>query len=338
MLIDVQLGSELGDAQERAIELTEAGASGLFTFEGPRDVFFPLVLAAAATSCDLYTNVAIALPRSPMHLAYQAYDLQRLSRGRFALGIGSQIRPHIERRYSALWDKPVAQMKDLIEAVQAIFAAWQDGVPLDHQGPYYTHTLLPPLFNPGPLEWGPPPIWAAAVGPRMTEMVATTADGLLVHPFTTEAFVHERLLPIVGEGLERSGRTRDDFSLVIDVMVCAYRDEAEHERADAGCRFNLGFYGSTPAYRPVLDTHGWGDLQPRLRDLTKAGHWDQLASVWNDEMLSELTVRGTPQEVGAELQRRFGSVATRIGLSMPYQHDDSLIAEIVDAANEPLSD
>ena len=331
MKIDLQLDGELGESTRRAGQLAAAGASGLFTFEGPRDVFFPLVLAATAAECDLYTNVAIALPRSPMHLAYQAYDLQRLSGGRFALGLGSQIRPHIERRYSALWDKPVAQMRDLMGAVKAIFSAWQDGTPLDHRGDYYTHTLLPPLFNPGPLESGPPPIWAAAVGPRMTEMVATTADGLLVHPFTTETFVHDRLLPIVDEGLATSGRTREDFSLVIDVMVGAYRDEAEREVADQGCRYNLGFYGSTPSYRPVLDAHDWGDLQPRLREFTKQNQWDRLASLWTEEMLGELTVSGTPTEVAAELQRRFGSVASRIALSMPYQRDDSLVAEILEA-------
>ena len=335
MKIDLQLGGELSDSSATARQLTEAGAPGLFTFEGPRDVFFPLVLAADAVDSQLYTNVAIALPRSPMHLAYQSWDLQRLAQGRFALGLGSQIRPHIERRYSAIWDKPVAQMRDLIHAVKAIFAAWQDGVPLDHQGEYYTHTLLPPLFNPGPLGSGPPPIWAAAVGPRMTEMVAATADGLLVHPFTTERFVHERLLPMVDQGLARSGRTRDDFSLVVDVMVRAYRNDAEQEIADSGCRFNLGFYGSTPSYRPVLDTHGWGDLQPRLRALTKEGAWDQLASLWTDEMLGQLTVTGPPQEVGAELRRRFGSVASRIALSMPYEHDDSLVAEIIDACSDP---
>lgn len=332
MKIDVQLGGELSDAPTRARELADAGAAGLFTFEGPRDVFFPLVSAATAADCDLYTNVAIALPRSPMHLAYQAYDIQRLSQGRFALGIGSQIKPHIERRYSALWDKPVTQMNELILAVKAIFAAWQDGAPLDHRGDYYTHTLMPPLFNPGPLESGPPPIWAAAVGPRMTEMVATTADGLLVHPFTTERFVHEHLLPIVGEGLATSGREPGDFDLVIDVMVRAYRDEAERDVAEQGCRFNLGFYGSTPSYRPVLDAHGWGDLQPRLRTLTKDGQWDQLASLWTEEMLSELTVTGSPTDVAAELRRRFGAVASRIALSMPYNHDDSLVAEIIEAS------
>ena len=291
------------------------------------------MLAAGAADCDLYTNVAIALPRSPMHLAYQAYDMQRLSGGRFALGIGSQIRPHIERRYSALWDKPVTQMRELMQAVKAIFAAWHEGAPLDHRGEYYTHTLLPPLFNPGPLECGPPPIWGAAVGPRMTEMVASSADGLLVHPFTTEKFVHEGLLPKVRDGLEASGRTTDDFAVVLDVMVRAYRNEAEREVADNGCRFNLGFYGSTPSYRPVLDIHDWGDLQPRLRTLTKDGEWDQLASVWSEEMLSELTVTGTPAEVAAELTRRFGSVASRVALSMPYQYDDSLLAEIIEACS-----
>ena len=240
MKIDIQLGGELANAGARARALAEAGASGLFTFEGPRDVFFPLVVAAEAVDCDFYTNVAIALPRSPMHLAYQSWDLQRLSGGRFALGIGSQIRPHIERRYSAVWERPVAQMRDLIRATKAIFAAWQDGTPRDYRGKDYTHTLLPPLFDPGPVAGGPPPIWAAAVGPRMTEMVATTADGLVVHPFTTEPFVHENLLPTLDRGLANSNRTRDDFTLAVGVMVRAWRNDEEREAADRGCRFNLG--------------------------------------------------------------------------------------------------
>jgi probable F420-dependent oxidoreductase len=330
MKIDVRLDAELSEATAQAQRLAELGAAGLFTFEGPRDVFFPLV-AAASADCDIYTNVAIALPRSPMHLAYQAFDLQRLSGGRFALGLGSQIRPHIERRYSALWDKPVAQMRELISAVRAIFDAWQHGTDLDFRGDYYTHTLLPPIFDPGPLEVGPPPIWAAAVGPRMTEMVAATADGLLVHPFTTEKFVHERLVPLVDRGLASSGRSRDDFSLVVDVMVRAYRNDEEREVADTGCRYNLGFYGSTPAYRPVLEAEGWEDLQPELRAMTKAGHWDQLAGVWSDEMLDELTVGGSPAEIAAELSRRFGSVGSRFALSMPYRYDESLVAEIIEA-------
>jgi len=326
----------LEGAGGRARQLEEIGFDGCFTFEGPSDPFFPLVAAAEATELDVYTNVAVAFPRSPMHLAYAAVDLHRLSCGKFILGLGTQIRPHIEKRFSAEWGKPVAHMRELIEATKAIFACWFEDAELSHHGEYYTHTLMTPMFVPpglADIPGGAPPIWAGALGPNMTRMVAETADGILIHPFNTERFLNEVTLPIVREGLATSGRSAESFSFGVDAMVGVYRTEEEREQAINGCRGLLGFYGSTPAYKITLDHHGWGALQPELRRLTKEGRWGELSSAIDDEVLHTIAIIGTPGEVAATLQNRYGTTATRIGLQLPYAASDGLLGALVHAWN-----
>jgi len=329
--IDTQLNAELGSVAAQARELQDLGFDGAFTFEGPRDVFFPLIEAALESDLDLYTNVAISFPRSPVHLAHQAWDLQRLSEGRFALGLGSQVRAHVEKRYSAVWGKPVAHLREQIRAIKAVFACWQDDAPLDFRGEYYTHTLMPPTFNPGPLPWGPPPVWVGALGPHMTRMVAEEADGLLVHPFNSERFLTEHTVPIVESALADASRERADFKFGIDAIVCTGRTDAELEAADAGTRFLLAFYASTPAYKRVLDIEGRGELQPELNRMSKQGQWAEMAALVDDDLLRTIAVRGTPVEVAAELRRRFGAVADRVGFYLPYRHDPELSAEVVTA-------
>src|SRR5690349_23006426 len=244
------------DAAERAHVLREAGASGVFTFEGPHDVFTPLALAAAVEGLDLMTNVAIAFPRNPIHLAHQANDLQLLTKGRFTLGLGTQVRTQIEKRFGAEFDRPVARMTELVRALRAIFAAWNSGGRLDFRGDYYRHTLMTPTFNPGPNPYGPPPIYVGALGPRLTRAIAETADGLLVMPFGNKRFLHEVTMPAVREGLAAAGRSHGDFTVIPEIIVSVGEDDEAH----AATRRLLGFYGSTPAYRPVLEIHGWGDL------------------------------------------------------------------------------
>jgi probable F420-dependent oxidoreductase len=330
MRIDTQLAAPLGQIAEEAKRLHDAGFDGVFTFEGPNDVFLPLV-DAAPSGLDIYTNVAIAFPRSPLHLAHTAWDLQRLSQGRFALGLGTQVRRHIESRYSAAWTRPVARMREMILAVKAIFNSWQKGEALNFDGEFFHHTYMPPLFRPQPLEWEPPPIWVGAVGPRLTRTVAEVADGLLVHPFHTEEFLHDRTLPGVEEGLSASHRDRNDFSLIADVIVCAGRDEREQAAADAGTKTLLAFYGSTPAYAPVLELHGWSSIQPQLAQMVRQGQWAEMPAVIDDTMLGALSVRGTPTEVANELRRRYSGVADRVGFYLPYGHDGDLVAEIIAA-------
>jgi probable F420-dependent oxidoreductase len=330
MRIDTQLAAPLGQVAVEAKRLRDAGFDGAFTFEGPNDVFLPLV-EAAPSGLDIYTNVAIAFPRSPLHLAHTAWDLQRLSKGRFALGLGTQVRRHIESRYSAAWSRPVARMREMIMAVKAIFSSWQTGDPLAFDGDFFHHTYMPPLFRPEPLEWEPPPIWVGAVGPRLTRTVAEVADGLLIHPFHTEAFLHDRTLPGVEEGLSASHRDRSGFSLIADVIVCSGRDDRELAAADAGTKTLLAFYASTPAYAPVLELHGWSAIQPQLAQMVRQGQWAEMPGVIDDAMLGALSVRGSAAEVANALLRRYSGVADRVGFYLPYGHDDDLVAEIISA-------
>lgn len=317
MLLDVQLDARPDRAAARARSLVEAGVDGLFTFEGPHDVFLPLAAAAGAVATDLMTNVAIAIPRSPMHLANAAYDLQLTSGGRFRLGLGSQIRPHIENRYGATWDRPAARMRETVLAVKAILSSWQDGTRLDFRGEFTRHTLMPPTFVPGPNPYGMPPVLLGALGPVMTRTAAEVADGLLVMPFHSHRHFRTRTLPAVADGLNRVGRTMSDFAIFPQAIVAVGRTPSELATASTGARGLLAFYGSTPAYRPVLDAEGWGDLQPELNRLSKVGDLDAMLALITDEMVATLAVRGTPEECAAELDRRFGDVASRVCCYFP---------------------
>jgi len=330
MLLDVQLDARPDQAAARARELLDAGVDGLFTFEGPHDVFLPLIVAAGSSDVpdtDLMTNVAIALPRSPMHLANLAYDLQLLSRGRFRLGLGSQIKPHIENRYGSEWSRPAARMRETVLAVKAILGAWQDGTRLDFRGEFTKHTLMPPTFVPGPNPYGVPPVLLGALGPVMTRTAAEVADGLLVMPFHSARHFRERTLPAVAEGLELSGRDRID--LYPQAIVAMGTTAEEIEAACVGVRFLLAFYGSTPAYRPVLDVEGWGDLQPELNALSKTGDIMKMVELIDDDVLRTLAVVGTPAEAAAEIKHRFGDVADRICAYFPGStHPPETIREL----------
>ncbi|KRB77759.1 LLM class F420-dependent oxidoreductase [Nocardioides sp. Root190] len=320
MLLDLQLDARPDHALERARELRETGAAGLFTFEGPHDVFLPLAAIAGQVDADLMTNVAIAMPRSPMHLAHTAWDLQLMSRGRFRLGLGSQIQPHIEKRYGARWSPPAARMAEIVAAVRAILTSWQDGTRLEFRGEHTTHTLMPPTFVPGPNPYGPPPLLLGALGPVMTRTAAQAADGLLVMPFHTHQHFLQRTLPAVAEGLARRELTDTPFAVFPQTIVAMGRTDAEVEAARTGVRRLLAFYGSTPAYRPVLDVEGWGDLQPELNRLSKTGDVASMFALVDDTMLDTIAVAGTPEECAAEIRHRFEGqphVADRIGCYFP---------------------
>ncbi|OBG18218.1 LLM class F420-dependent oxidoreductase [Mycolicibacterium celeriflavum] len=315
------------DAIERAHLLRDAGASGVFTFEGPHDVFAPLTLASTVEGLDLMTNVAIAFPRNPVQLAHQAYDLALLTKGRFTLGLGTQVRAQIEKRYGAAFDRPVARMKEMVGALRAVFAAWETGERLDFRGEYFRHTLMTPTFNPGPNPYGMPPIYLGALGPRLTRATAEVADGLLVMPFGSKRFLHEVTMPAVRDGLVRAGRTLDDFAVVPEIIVSVGSDATAH----AAARRLLAFYGSTPAYRPVLDVHGWGELQPELNALSKQGRWQDMGTLIDDEVLHTIAACGSPAEVAAHIRDRVDGVSDRICLYQPGPIAIDALAEIVDA-------
>ncbi|HJQ03981.1 MAG TPA: TIGR03617 family F420-dependent LLM class oxidoreductase [Nocardioides sp.] len=317
MLLDLQLAGSPGSALPRSRELVEAGASGVFTFEGPHDVFLPLAAIAGQVDADLMTNVAIAMPRSPMHLAHAAWDLQLMSGGRFRLGLGSQIRPHIEKRYGARWSPPAARMREIVLAVKAILESWQSGGRLDFRGEHTTHTLMPPTFVPGPNPYGAPPVLLGALGPMMTRTAAEVADGLLVMPFNSARHFRERTLPAVADGLARAGRAPGDLAILPSVIVAMGRTEEELAAATAGVRGLLAFYGSTPAYLPVLEAEGWGDLQPELNRLSKTGDVPTMVTLVSDEMARTIGVAGTPEECAAEIRRRYADVASRVCCYFP---------------------
>lgn len=310
------------DAAARAEALREAGAAGVFTFEGPHDVFAPLTLASTVGGLELMTNVAIAFPRNPVQLAHQAYDHQLLSGGRFTLGLGTQIRTQIEKRYGAQFDQPVARMRELVSALRAIFDVWQNGGRLDFRGEFYRHTLMTPTFNPGPNPFGAPPIYVGALGPRLTRATAEVADGLLVMPFGSTRFLREATMPAVREGL--AGRT--DFAVVPEIIVSAGEDHEATRRL-------LAFYGSTPAYRPVLDIHGWGELQPELHALSKQGRWAEMGGLINDEVLNTIAACGTPAQIAAHIRDRVAAadgLADRVCLYQPGPIAVEVLAEIVE--------
>ena len=325
MKIDVSLGGDLTAAAERGRSLLAAELDGAFTFEGNSDVFFPLA-AAAGCGLDLYTNVAIAFPRSPMHLAYQAWDLQRASGGRFALGLGTQVKAHIERRYSSTWDRPVGRFVDMIKATKAIWANWTDGTPLDHVSDFHRFDLMVPTFVPPPLgdDIAPPPIWAGALGPQMTKAMARHADGIIIHPFNTGSFLDAITMPLIDEGLTAGGRDRSSLTLNVGCICSPSVTDEEFERSSKSMRNNLAFYASTPAYRVTLDHHGLGDIQPKLKEMTKTGRWAEMASVLDDELLDLLAIRGTPVQCAARLHKEYGAFADRMSLTTHNASDEAL--------------
>jgi len=332
--VDVQLSNSVVGAAERAQQLERMGVDGAFSFENSHDLFLPLAAAAPVCDLDLYTNVAIAFPRSPMHLAHTAWDLQQLSGGHFRLGLGSQVRAHVEKRYGSRWGKPVAQMREWVLATKAILDHWQEGTPLRFEGEYTRHTLMTPAFNPGPNPHGAPPVLVGALGPKMNEMAAEVADGILVMPFNSGQHMAERTVPAIERGLASAGRTWDDIDITVEVIVGVGRTDEELQAAK-GVSALLGFYGSTPAYRPVLDVHGWGDLQPDLNRLSKQGDWAAMAMLIDDEVLQTLAVHGTPTACADEIVRRYGAWADRVCLYFPfYEASDDLVAEVVDAVHE----
>jgi probable F420-dependent oxidoreductase len=296
--------------------LEEAGYDGAWTAEVAHDPFLPLAVAAAATSrIDLGTSIAVAFARSPMTTAYTANDLQAASRGRFILGLGSQVKAHITRRFSMPWGHPAAQMREYILALRAIWAHWNEGQPLSVEGEYYRHTLMTATFRPEPNPYGPPRVFLAAVGPAMTRVAGEVTDGLVVHGFTTERYLREVTLPALAEGAERAGRKRSDIEVTCPGFLVLDDGRSEVAAKITGVRRQIAFYGSTPAYRPVLALHGWGDLADQLHALSVTkdeGRWAAMGELINDDVLHAFTVVGTPAEAGAELKRRYGDVVDRV--------------------------
>lgn len=334
MKIDGSIGTDLGKVAAKAQEVEAQGYAGAWTAETAHDPFLPLLLAAEHTDkLEIGTSIAVAFARSPMTLANTAWDLQAYSQGRFVLGLGSQIKPHITKRFSMEWSKPAARMREFVLAMRAIWKTWQTGEKLEFRGEFYTHTLMTPFFTPEAAElgdFGPPKVFLAGVGELMTEVAGEVCDGFICHGFTTEKYLREVTLPALQRGRAKVGKTMKDFEIVGPSFVVTGNDSAEMEQAAAGTRQQIAFYGSTPAYRNVLDIHGWGHLQDELNSLSKQGEWVKMGELIDDEILNTFAVVGEPEQIGPELTRRYGDVIQRLSFYAPYSSDPDRWAKVMD--------
>jgi probable F420-dependent oxidoreductase len=310
-------------------QLEEAGYDGAFTFEAKHDPFLPLALASTTTTTlRLGTAVAIAFARTPMTIANTAYDLQLLTKGRFVLGLGTQVRPHIERRFGMPWSRPVARMREMVCAIRAIWDCWEGKSELRFEGEIYRHTLMIPAFNPGPNPHGPPPIWLGGFGPRMIETAGEVADGFIAHPFNSRKSLQENVLPALERGLQESGRTRSDFEIVCATIVVTSDDETELARIKLAVKKQLAFYGSTPVYRSTLDCHGFGELHTELNRLSKLGRWDDMTDLISDDLLETIAVVGPRATIAAKIRERLAGIADVVSLTNNRAPDPTHWADI----------
>ena len=307
-----------------------SGYDGVWLSEVKHDPFLGLVLAATVSDrVDLGSSIAVAFSRNPMSTAVLANDLHALSCGRLLLGLGTQVKAHVTRRFSMPWSRPAARMREYVLAMRAIWTAWETGQRLDFSGEFYNHTLMTPMFVPEPHVHGRPVVLLAAVGPAMTEVAGEVADGLLPHGFTTERYLRTVTLPALARGRERVGR-RDEPTMICGApMIVTGSTDEQREQAAAAVRSQIAFYASTPSYAPVLELHGWGDLAADLHALSRAGKWDQMSALVTAEVLDTFAIVADPPAVAEQVHRRFGDIFDRVTLAPPYDLADdvrSLIA------------
>lgn len=306
-----------------AVTAEKGGYDAVWASETQHDPAVMITLAATRTErITLGTAISVAFARTPMTTAMTANDLHEITGGRYVLGLGTQIKPHVTKRFSMPWSRPADRMHEYIRAVRAIWEAWSTGDRLDFRGEFYTHTLMTPFFSPGPNPHGNPPIHLAGVGPRMTAVAGEVADGFMAHAFSTERYLHEVTLPALREGFARGGKDGTGFEFSATALIATGHTEEEFAASIADVRRQVAFYGSTPAYQPVLELHGWGDLARELNTLSKRAtrdpsQWEAMGEAVDDEVLHTIAIVAEPDEVGPALERRFGGVAQRIPLYAP---------------------
>ena len=332
MKVDGSVGWDLAKVGEQARELEGMGYNGIMSAETSHDPFLPLAFAAQTTAkADLMTGIAVAFARTPMVLANMGHDLNALSEGRFVLGLGSQIRPHITKRFSMPWSHPAARMREFILAMRAIWANWHNGEPLQFTGKFYQHTLMTPFFTPDNTEHGAPRVFLAAVGPLMTEVAGEVADGVICHAFTTERYLRETTLPALERGFAKAGKKRENFEISYPCFVVTGRDEKEMEAARGATRQQIAFYGSTPAYKPVLDSIGAGEMQPELNAMSKQGRWVEMARLITDDMLEQFAIVEEPANIAQAFKQRYGDVVDRTAAAyggLPREQRASIVAAL----------
>ncbi len=330
MKIDGGIAFAVDGIAEAAAKAEASGYDGVWSAETSHDPFLPIAVGAASTEkLEFGTGIAVAFARNPMTLAVVANDLQLLTKGRFMLGMGSQIKPHITKRFSMPWSHPAPRMRELILAIRAIWKTWETGEPLAFRGEFYTHTLMTPFFNPGANPHGNPKILLAGVGEVMTEVAGEVADGFLVHAFSTERYLREKSIPALERGAATAGKTRADLTISYPGFVVTGADEESTEAADKGVRQQIAFYGSTPAYRPVLELHGWGELQSELNTLSKRGEWVKMGELIDDDMLNAFAVVAPLDKLAAEVKHRFGGLIDRFSFYAPYKVDPETWKDVV---------
>ncbi len=316
MKVDGILPLDLDGVVARATELERTGFDAGLAAEVSNDPFLPLALAAEHTErLRLMTSVAVAFARSPMTLAQLGFDLNGYSRGRFILGLGSQVRAHVVRRFGMPWSKPAARMREFVLAMRAIWDAWTFDAKLDFRGEFYSHTLMTPMFRPTNVSFGPPKVMIAGVNPRMTEVAGEVADGFVAHGFTTARYLREVTLPAIERGLARGGRRRRDFEVCCPVFVVTGRDDAEVEASRSMAKSQLAFYGSTPSYRPVLELHGWNDLADELHRLSREGRWAEMGDRVSDDVLEAFAVVAAPGRLADALRARCDGLVDRLAFT-----------------------
>ena len=322
MQLDVGMavdGDQLRHVAGIARAADKLGFAGLWTNETKHDSFLPLVLAAEhSTRLQLGTAVAIAFPRSPMVMAQAAWDLQAFSGGRFILGLGTQVKPHIERRFSAPWDSAVRRLRDYIGALRAIWRSFQTAEPLRFEGVYYRHTLMTPFFNPGPIEHPAIPIFIAGVNAGLARLAGEAADGFHVHPLHSVRYVREVLRPAFATGAARTQRDASAVKLAASVFVITGRNAAELEANREQVRSQIAFYASTPSYRSVLETHGWGNIGEQLSRLARAQRWHAMGALVGEDLLAAFAVEAPPDELGAAVRDRYGGLVDRVSFYLPF--------------------
>ena len=327
MKVDTSVDSDPTKIGDQALHAERLGYDGIRVAETNREPFLPLTIAADRTSeIELVTSVVVAFARNPMLLAMQAHELNVFSRQRLVLGLGSQVKPHIERRFSMPWHKPAAQMREFIEAMFAIFKCWYEGERLNYEGSYYKYDLMPRTFTPPVQDVHRPRVILSATGPLMTKVAAEVADGMIAHPFSSMQYLREVTLPAIEAGLQLSGRSRDQFQLDYAPMIAVGEDEESISRQVDVVRDRIAFYGCTVAYRPVLELHGWGDLQDELITLNRRHRRDEMCNLITDEILHTIAVVGSPETVVKELQARLRGVVDRTGFHAPGVEADRLRA------------
>ncbi len=326
MQIDVVLSYEKGLhlAAEAARAAEALGFDGLWTAETQHDAFLPLALAAEHTRrIQLGTAIAVAFARSPTELAYTAWDLQSLSQGRFILGLGTQVKAHIERRFGMPWDSPTARLRDMILAMRALWNTWQTGARLNHRGEFYKLTLMAPFFNPGPIEHPHIPIFIAGVNKGLCQLAGELCEGFHVHPFHSTRYLREVTLPNIALGLEKGGRTRADIQLSSSIFVITGQTPAEAAAARQAVRAQIAFYASTPSYHAVMETHGWLDTAERLGMMAARQQWSDMAALIDDEMLAAFAVTGAPDELAGLIQQRYAGLLDRVNYYVPFVPGES---------------